>query len=158
MWWLVHFVHRLHSIGSQSYIGPRVHFKPQVVSIGRNSFIGPDCWIRVPTEIGDYVMLAARVGIVGGDHRLDIVGTPAILSGRAEQRKVVIENDVWIGFGAIILHGVRIGEGAVVAAGAVVSRDVAPYSIVGGVPARQIGSRFAEEDQMVHQAALRRLP
>ncbi len=60
---------------------------------------------------------------------------------------IVVENDVWIGSHALILGGVRIGTGAVVAAGAVVTKDVAPYSIVGGVPAKHIKYRFDEVDR-----------
>lgn len=56
-----------------------------------------------------------------------------------------IGNDVWIGFGAVILNGVKVGDGAVIAAGSVVTKDVEAYSIVGGVPAREIRKRFAKE-------------
>ncbi len=70
---------------------------------------------------------------------------------RSETR-VVIENDVWIGHGAIIMGGVTIGSGAIVAAGAVVTHDVAPYEVVGGVPARHIKYRFSPD---ICQALLR---
>lgn len=63
-----------------------------------------------------------------------------------ESEKVVIGNDVWIGVNAVILDGVNIGDGAVIAAGAVVTKDVPPYSIVGGVPATVIKKRFSEAD------------
>lgn len=71
-----------------------------------------------------------------------------------EQRPVVIENDVWVGANVLIRCGVTIGDGAVCAAGAVVTRDVAPYSIVGGVPARPIRNRF-EDDTVERLLALR---
>lgn len=58
---------------------------------------------------------------------------------------IVVKDDVWIGYGSIILSGVHIGQGAVIAAGSVVSHDVPPYAIVGGVPARLIKYRFSEE-------------
>ena len=63
-----------------------------------------------------------------------------------ETQEVVMGHDVWVGARAIVLDGVTIGNGAVIAAGAVVTRDVAPYSIVGGVPARLIRRRFNDED------------
>ena len=62
-----------------------------------------------------------------------------------EGHKIVIGNDVWIGAGALLLAGVRIGDGAIVAAGAVVTKDVEPYTIVGGVPAKVIKKRFTDE-------------
>ena len=61
------------------------------------------------------------------------------------QKKVIIGNDVWIGSHALILGGVKIGDGAVIGAGAVVTKDVPPYAVVGGVPARIIKYRFSQE-------------
>lgn len=77
---------------------------------------------------------------------------PTILDWR-RQRRVVTGNDVWIGHNAVVMGGVAIGDGAVVAAGAVVTHDVRPYEIVGGVPARHIGWRY-DEDTI---AAMRRI-
>ena len=62
--------------------------------------------------------------------------------GERRADRVVIGNDVWIGHAVIVMPGVKVGDGAVLAAGAVVTRDVAPYTIVGGVPAKQIRERF----------------
>jgi acetyltransferase-like isoleucine patch superfamily enzyme len=89
-------------------------------------------------------MLGPYVCIVGADHRYDVEGTPMYFSGRPTLAQTVIEDDVWIGCRAIIMAGARIGRGAIVAAGAVVTKDVAPYTIVGGVPARRIGDRFPD--------------
>lgn len=69
---------------------------------------------------------------------------PTILDWR-RQRRVVTGNDVWIGHNAVVMGGVTIGDGAVVAAGAVVTHDVRPYEIVGGVPARHLGWRYDED-------------
>ena len=90
--------------------------------------------------------------LLGGGHRTDWVTTypftdlePSLahIPGHPVTRgDVVIGNDVWIGFEAMILSGVTIGDGAVIMARAVVTRDVAPYAIVGGVPARELGKRF----------------
>jgi acetyltransferase-like isoleucine patch superfamily enzyme len=65
-----------------------------------------------------------------------------------------IDGDVWIGYGAIVLSGVSIGRGAIVAAGAVVSNDVPPYAIVAGNPARVIGRRFDADEQKRHEQLL----
>jgi acetyltransferase-like isoleucine patch superfamily enzyme len=79
-----------------------------------------------------------------------------VLEKREEDdQDVVVEDDVWVGCGAVILKGVRLGRGSVVAAGAVVNRDVLPYTIVGGVPAKIIGVRFSDlETLRAHDCAL----
>ena len=107
-------------------------------------------------RIGSYSSIAEQVEIfLGGHHRTDWVSTypfPAMIpeaeniQGYALSRgDVVIGSDVWLCTNSIILSGVTVGHGAVVAAGAVVSRDVAPYSVVAGNPARHIRWRFPEE-------------
>ncbi|WP_445938525.1 CatB-related O-acetyltransferase [Pseudomonas sp.] len=107
-------------------------------------------------KIGSYTSIAEQVEIfLGGHHRSDWVTTypfPAMIDeaqhiqGYAVSRgDVVIGSDVWLCTNSVILSGVTVGHGAVVAAGAVVSRDVAPYSIVAGNPARHIRWRFAPE-------------
>ena len=68
--------------------------------------------------------------------------------------KVIIEDDVWIGYGSIIMSGVKIGKGSIVAAGSVVTKDVIPYAIVGGNPARLIKMRFKEKEQLKHESIL----
>ena len=115
---------------------------------GPYSFIGDYCLIGPRVQIGAYTMLASQVAIVGDDHRIDLPGTPMVFAGRPERRPTIIEDDVWIGHGAILMTGVRIGRGAIVAAGAVVAADVPPYALVGGVPARKIRDRFAREDEL----------
>lgn len=154
MKWLLAFRYRLIACGKGSYIAKGVRIRPNVVKIGHGSFIGSECWIASRAEIGNWVMLAGRVAFVGGDHRIDQPGVPAIEAGRDENRPVVIGDDVWIGYGAIITHGVKIGEGAVVAAGSVVTKDVAPYCIVGGVPAEQIRMRFESGACQLHSEKL----
>lgn len=122
---------------------------------GPFSFVGADCFIGPRVRLGKYVMLAPRVGIVGADHRFDVAGEAIIFSGRPAVPETTIEDDAWIGFGAIIIAGVRVGRGAIVAAGAVVTRDVPPYEIHGGVPARRIGARFSDDgDRTRHDAFL----
>jgi len=90
-------------------------------------------------------MFGPNVTVVAGNHNTSQMGRFMydVTEKRSEDdQDVVIEDDVWVGCGAIILKGIRIGRGSVVAAGALVNRDVLPYSIVGGVPARVIGVRF----------------
>lgn len=123
---------------------------PRDFEAGRYAFVGTDCWIAPRTVIGDYVMLAPRVAIVGGDHRWDIPGTPVQFTGRPEQQTTHIDRDAWIGFGAIIMRGLRIGEGSIVAAGSVVTHDIPPYEVWAGVPARKLQDRFTAEQRETH--------
>jgi acetyltransferase-like isoleucine patch superfamily enzyme len=100
-------------------------------------------------------MVAANVSFVGSDHRIDYPGVPIIFSGRPVLRSTIVDADCWIGTNAIIIAGVHIGRGAIVAAGAVVTKDVLPYEIVGGVPASKIGERFnSRDDRKKHDEML----
>lgn len=99
-------------------------------------------------------MLASSVSIVGGDHRFDLPGVPTIFSGRDVNRTVRIGDDVWIGHGAILMHGVSIGEGSIIAAGAVVTHDIPPYTIAAGVPAKPLRNRFNASEREQHEAVL----
>ena len=135
---------------------------PHGLKIGRDVSIGPRSIIQVDGEIGDWALIGMGVQIVGrDDHAVDQTGVPMALSIRASERlatprdAVRIGRDVWIGGGATVLSGVSIGEGAIVAAAAVVTKDVSPFSIVAGNPARQVGWRFDSEDErMSHVHAL----
>lgn len=93
------------------------------------SYIGPACLIGPKCRLGVYTMIGPRVSIVGGDHIFDKPGIPIIFSGRPELKPTIIEDDAWIGCGAILLAGVHVGRGAIVAAGAVVTKDVPPYEV-----------------------------
>lgn len=154
MFLLLTFKYRLIKCGKDTYFGPSLTIMPKCVSIGHKSFIGPQCWLQSKVNIGNFVMLAGRVAIIGGDHRFDMVAVPSIEAGRDINKTVTICDDVWIGHQVLIMHGVTIGEGAIVAAGSVVTKDVMPYSIVGGVPATLIRMRFSEENIKKHSRAL----
>src|SRR5260221_345194 len=90
------------------------------------------------------VSIANNCKFVNPDHICTDWRKPIGLQGKP-QPKIVIEDDVWIGINAIILPKVTIGRGAIIAAGAVVTKDVEPYAVVGGVPARLIKYRFDTE-------------
>jgi acetyltransferase-like isoleucine patch superfamily enzyme len=126
---------------------------------GAYSFINDGCYIGPKVSIGPYVMFGPRVAVIGGDHRHDIPGVPMFFAGRAELNPTVIEADAWIGYGAMIMAGVTIGRGAIVAAGSVITKDVPPYEIHAGVPARKIGERFPDpRARQVHDIMLSRPP
>lgn len=105
-------------------------------------------------KIGSFCSIGPKVGfILNSDHDLSKLSTYPFKVNLLHSEKyeavskgnIIVENDVWIGYGATILSGVHIGQGAVIAAGAVVSKDVPPYAIVGGVPAKVIKYRFSQE-------------
>ena len=106
------------------------------IEIGKNTFLNTEIRFGVPVEkviIGDFVQIGPRVSFETVSHDL----IPKIGGLRASYSKPIEVCDyVWIGAGSIITQGVTIGEGAVVAAGALVTKDVAPYTLVGGIPAR----------------------
>lgn len=113
-------------------------------TIGESSYIGRNSHVQYAT-IGSYCSIASNVMIGGGVHPLNKISThPDIV--RCYTTQVVIGSDCWIGQGAIILDGVRIGNGAVVAAGSVVSHNVKQFRIVGGVPATVIGERKVQDE------------
>ena len=119
------------------------------------SFLNIGCTLGPKVELGRYVMLGPYVSIIGNDHVTSKAGVPVIFSGRPSQKPTFVEDDAWIGSGTIIMAGVRIGRGAIVGAGSVVTRNVPPYEIHAGVPARKIGERFSNEiERLRHDAML----
>jgi maltose O-acetyltransferase len=130
------------SVGLHINVEKGVFFgKGYDISIGDYSGIGLNARLQGPLEIGRYVMMGPDVIIYTRNHNIYRTDIPMIKQGDTKAKKVTIKDDVWIGARAIILPGVTIGEGAVIGAGAVVTKDVNPYDIVGGVPAKVIGNR-----------------
>jgi acetyltransferase-like isoleucine patch superfamily enzyme len=126
------------------------------ISLGDRVQFGTDCFVQCDLSVGDDVLIASRVAFIGrDDHRFDVVGSTIWDSPRGDTHRTVVHDDVWIGHGAIIVAGVEIGEGSIVAAGSVVVKDVPPYSIVGGNPAKVIRQRFGAAELEEH-ALLRR--
>jgi acetyltransferase-like isoleucine patch superfamily enzyme len=109
------------------------------IRIGRRSLVGEYCVLRGQggITVGDRVYLSPHVQLLAVNHVFDDPSRPFVDQGITAEG-ISVEDDVWIGAGAIIADNVRIGKGSVVAAGAVVSRDVPPHSLVAGVPARVI--------------------
>jgi acetyltransferase-like isoleucine patch superfamily enzyme len=133
------------------------------LTIGDDVSVGRNCTIEADGSIGYKTVIAAGVGIVGrADHAIDEVGVAVIDSTWVGDRpqlprdRVHVGVDVWIGFGAIVVSGCRIGNGAIIAAGSVVTKDVDDFAIVAGVPATTIGARFSPEEGEEHLAVLLR--
>jgi acetyltransferase-like isoleucine patch superfamily enzyme len=112
------------------------------LSIGSNVSIGKSAMLQCigGITVGNNVMIAHGSQIISAGHRITDAGESMRFSG-LDIAPIVIEDDVWIGAGAIVLPGVTIGKGSVVAAGAVVTKDVEPDSIVAGIPAALIRKR-----------------
>ena len=130
------------------YIGPNVNIEKGAdfgtgkdISIGKNSDLGINCKVRGPLEIGEDVMMGPNCIIITSSHNHSDISKHMIYQGDTVPQKVTIEDDCWIGFNVIILPGVRIGKGSIIGAGAVVTKDIPPYSIAVGVPAKVIKSR-----------------
>lgn len=141
--------------GIYNYLGENVSVIN--TTLGDYTYVNRDSKL-LNTKTGKFCSIGPNVQIVLGKHPLDLVSThPAFYSiNKAfktfsdtkyfnEYDHVTIGNDVWIGEGVLIPAGVTIGDGAVITARAVVTKDVAPYSVVGGVPAKFIKYRFTEE-------------
>jgi acetyltransferase-like isoleucine patch superfamily enzyme len=164
-------IYRLYGVRKNVTTGPGLHLgigsiidAPRRMVVGRDVNIGKFCTIECDGKIGDYVMIANTGGLIGRfDHDHRYVGKPiahapwignADYHGPGRGLEIIVEDDVWIGFGAIVLSGVTIGRGALIAAGSVVTSDIPPYAIAAGSPARKVGRRFTNEEIAAHEMAL----
>lgn len=118
------------------------------VSIGDYSVVNGNSYI-FSGVIGKYCSIGYNVQISPPEHPIEWVSTSQLFYKKKKWKEIInptiIGNDVWVGSNSVILSGVKIGTGAVIAAGAVVTKNVAPYTIVGGVPARPLKTRFSTE-------------
>lgn len=155
---------KLSKVGANCYVGKSCNLQGNIevgnnVKIGRNAnFVST----RAAIHIHDYVIFGPSVTIYTGDHPIDIVGrhigeiTDKDKSNRTgDDIDVTIEAGCWIGTNAIILKGVTIGRGSVIAAGAIVTKNVPPYSIYMGIPAQRTVPRFTEEQIVLHESMLK---
>ncbi len=146
-------VYRKYKIGRGFYSGTRVRiWARQKVIIGENFYIGRDSFIESDVIIGNNVIWGNRVALIGRyDHYYQQIGTPVRLSSQIRDKDykwlglnslTIIEDDVYIGYGSTIMSGVTIKTGSIIAAGSLVTKDVEPYSIYGGVPSKKMKGRF----------------
>lgn len=114
-----------------------------IIEFGEQSFCAGNCVFasNAGIKIGSHVMIADAVTVRDTDHGFDDYDKP-MMQQEISAKAVIIDDNVWIGHGVIILKGVHIGKGSVLAAGSVVTKDVTEGAIVAGVPAKQIGSRL----------------
>lgn len=157
--------HKNISMGGNTTFGRgTVFWAPNKMTIGNNVYIGKYCTLQADMEIGNNIDIANNVGLIGKyDHDYSKIGVSIKASPwigdssydfKGKNQKIIIEDDVWIGFGAIVFTGVKIHRGAIIAAGSVVTHDVPAYAIVAGNPARVLGHRFTEEEIKKHEGIL----
>lgn len=144
-------------------VGPNFVFEPVVSNFvtPETFFAGADCFLNVGAHVsglvtlGDRVLIGPYVRLLSGNHLFGIEGRyarflRASLDNPENLRLQTIESDCWIGAGAIVLGGVTVGVGSVVAAGSVVTKDVPPFTIVAGVPARAVRRIFDDATLQRH--------
>jgi acetyltransferase-like isoleucine patch superfamily enzyme len=175
IWTLFRFGHYFERLGSNTYFYGVPEFDPDfrsplIVNIGNSVTIYPNVSIRgrgrltiddccsinggvifgltCDLTMGRHVMVADNVSFRTADHEFADLKSPMIKQGERAS-PIEISDDVWIGANATILRGVKIGQGAIIAAHAVVLKDVKPFEIVGGVPAKKIGSRLPSKSARV---------
>lgn len=163
--YLVNVKWRNFTFGKNPYIGRLVYmYAKHSITIGDNFYIGKFSQIECDAEIGNNVIMANRVALVGKyDHHYQQLGVPIRLASKISDKdytwkglneKVIIYDDVWIGYGSIILSGLKIGQGSIIAAGSLVTKDVEPFSIYGGFPAKKIRNRFDNEYDLTEHIRL----
>ncbi|WP_159474336.1 DapH/DapD/GlmU-related protein [Dyadobacter sp. 3J3] len=128
-------------LGKYVEINSNVILWPSRLIVSNHVQINPGTAIYGDVKIGKYVMIAPNCMIAGGNHAFARIDIPMIKQG-ATTKGIIIEDDVWIGANSTIVDGVTIHQGAIVAAGSVVTKDVTSYDIVAGTPATRIGSRI----------------
>ena len=159
---LILFQHRNISIGKNTTFGRgTIFWAPNKMNIGNNVYIGKYCTMQADIELGNNIEIANNVGLIGKyDHdytciEKSIKDSPWIgdpdYQFKGKGQKIIIEDDVWVGYGSIILTGVTVQRGAIIAAGSVVTHDVPAYAIVAGNPARIKGMRFTEDQIKKHE-------
>lgn len=137
----------LHSAGQNLQIMHNCRIlAPGTVTIGNNVYINhnTDIYGQGGVEIGDHVLVGPNTNILSVNHAFDDWTQPISTQG-ISTKKVIIEDDVWLCANVTVIPGVRIGKGSIIGANALVAKDVEPYSIMGGVPAKLIKKRFPEK-------------
>lgn len=158
-WYLIRYKWNHFRIGKNLHAGRGVFlWAKDSISIGDNFYIGKYSIIESDALIGNNVIFANHVSLIGRyDHHFQQLGVPIRLAMQIRDndydwkglgQKIVIEDDVWIGLGSIVLSGVTIKTGSIIAAGSVVTKDVEPYSIYAGNPAKKIRDRFDNINQL----------
>jgi len=111
------------------------------LKIGSYVRINEHVFLQGEITIGNYVMIAPYTAIYTNAHEHSDLAIPMVQQGDTKTQKVIIGNNAWLGRNVVVLPGIKVGEGAIVGANSVVTKDVAPFTVVGGVPAKHIKNR-----------------
>lgn len=148
------------SYGSNFIFDPYSSYSYKNIEVGDDVFIGEGAHFSATESyinIGNKVMFGPNVTLVTGDHNSRVPGQymkDTKLKEPEDDQPITIEDDVWLGCGVIVLKGVTIGAGSIIAAGSVVTKDVPMNSIARGVPAKVIKNRFEKDDWEMHRQYL----
>jgi acetyltransferase-like isoleucine patch superfamily enzyme len=154
-------VYKFNSHGKGIIFDPYDYFSFKTISLGTDIYIGPQAYFSTThsyIKIGNKVMFGPGVKLLGGDHNVKQIGKYMF---DVEEKTVdtdapiIIEDDVWVGANVIILKGVTVKEGAIIAAGSIVNRDVEAYTVVAGIPAKKLKDRFSAEELVNHKALIK---
>lgn len=156
---------RKYSFGKNFHAGRNVVlWAKNSIAIGDNCYIGRNSQIECDVKFGNDVLIANSVAFVGKyDHNYQKMGKSIRSSSEIRdddytwkglEQKIIIEDDVWIGYGAIVMSGIIIKKGSIIAAGSVVTKNVDEYSIYGGNPAKKISNRFNSEEELLEHKRL----
>ena len=144
-WYLFHIRYPWVKYKGFVRVMPHTKFAKRKIQLGNN------------VQFGNDVLFAGKVSFLGGnDHVFNTPGKTIWDSPRGIERGIKVGNDVWVGNGCILLGGITIGDGSIIAAGAVVTKSIPPCEIWGGIPAKKIKNRFPnEEDKVLHLTYLK---
>ncbi|MBS12953.1 MAG: acetyltransferase [Gemmatimonadetes bacterium] len=138
------------SIGSDVHFYRGSYLSPcgEYIEIGSNTHFAPYCCLYGPLKVGNNCAVAAHSVFASVGHGYARTDIPMV-DQKVLKKEIVLEGDVWVGANAVITQGVTVGHSSIVGAGAVVTRDVPPYSVVGGVPAKVIRDRREVESEIL---------
>ena len=146
-WYYFHITYPWVKYNGFVRVMPHCLFVKRDIQIGHNVQFGRGTWVSCDVHFGNNILIAGRVNFIGrNDHIYNQACTTLWNAERGNDEITIVEDDVWIGTNAIILAGVKINKGAIIAAGSLVNKDIPTCEIWGGVPAKKIGERFSSND------------
>jgi acetyltransferase-like isoleucine patch superfamily enzyme len=153
---LLKLIYNWVKFGKNMHCQHNARFSPgRNIVFGDNVGIGYHCFFQCDIRVGNNVLIGSNSAFINSDdHNYNEIGKLLWESGRGDKYQIIVADDTWIGHGVTILTPAIIGRGAIVAAGSLVLKEVPPYSIVGGVPAKILKYRFSVEEIYNHESIL----